>query len=378
MIYFDYAATTPVCPAVADAMVQVLTENFGNPSAQYPLGRAAKDALDGRRAVIAGALSCAPEELFFTSCGTESDNWAIRAALHLQRHKGRHIITTAVEHSAVLEVCKDCEKNGWEVTYLRPDCKGRITAAQVEGALREDTVLVSVMAVNNETGNVYPIADIAKTLRSRGSAALLHTDAVQAFLKVPLRPQDWGADLISLSAHKIGGPKGVGALYVRRALQSRMLPLLFGGGQEQGLRSGTEATAQIAGFAKAVALRMQDLDAILAHTCSMRDYAMERLLSIPTVRVLGTPEAPHVLCLTLPGYPSQNLVGELGSQGICLSAGSACHRGKPSHVVAALGLSKKEAAGAFRVSFSGETSKEEIDALYSAVSRHKETRFPML
>ena len=378
MHYFDYAATTPVPHAVAEAMVQAMTEGFGNPSSQYPLGRAAQAALAGHRAVIAGALGCKSDELFFTSCGTESDNWAIRAALYCGRHRGRHIITTAVEHSAVLEACKFLAQNGYEVTFLQPDRAGRITAEQVAQALREDTVLVSVMAVNNETGNCYPIAQIAQLLRARGSAALLHTDAVQAFLKVPLHAAECGADLISVSAHKIGGPKGCGALYIRADLQKKIVPLLFGGGQERGLRSGTEATGQIAGFAKAVELRCAALDDVWAHTRAMQDYARERLLSIPTMQVVGTPEAPHILCLSLPGYPSQNLVGELGSQGICLSAGSACHRGKPSHVISALKLGKKEAAGAFRVSFGPETTREEIDILYEALLAHKNTRFPML
>ena len=328
MYYFDYAATTPVAPEAAEAMVHALTRAFGNPSAQYPLGREARDAVAAQRAVIAQALGCDAGALYFTSCGTESDNWAIRAALHIGRHTGRHIITTAVEHSAVLEPCKALTQEGYEVTYLQPDHAGRITADQVEAALREDTALVSIMAVNNETGNVYPIAEIARQLKARKSRALLHTDAVQAFLKVPLHAQEDGADLISLSAHKIGGPKGVGALYIAPALQSKMIPLLRGGGQEQGLRSGTEATAQIAGFAKAVAQRADQLEEILAHTRAMRDYALERLLSIPTVQVLGTPDAPHILCLTLPGYPSQNLVSELGDKGICISAGSACHKGK--------------------------------------------------
>ncbi len=378
MYYFDYAATTPVPAAVAAAMVETLTEQFGNPSSQYPLGMAARDALAAHRAVLADTLGCSSDELFFTSCGTESDNWAIQAALHYGRHRGRHIITTAVEHSAVLEPCKFLAQQGYDVTFLKPDRHGKITVQQVEDALREDTVLVSIMSVNNETGNVYPVPEIARMLKARKSQALLHTDAVQMFLKLPLDVKQCGADLISISAHKIGGPKGIGALYISGAIQSKILPLLRGGGQERGLRSGTEATAQIAGFAKAAQLRAAQFDAIAEHTRTMQAYAKERLLSIPTMQLLGTPEAPHILCLSLPGYPSQNLVHDLGSQGICISAGSACHRGKPSHVVAALGLSKKESAGAFRISFSGETRREEIDALYSAVLTHKNTRFPML
>ena len=233
MHYLDYAATTPVPPEVAREMLAVLTEEFGNPSAQYELGRAARIRLDRDRETVAGALGCRPEQLFFTSCGTEGDNWAIRAALHQNRRVGRHIVTTAVEHSAVLQCVKALEQEGYAVSYLKPDSTGHITAEQVSAALREDTALVSVMLVNNETGARLPVEEIAALLADR--PALLHTDAVQGFLKVPFTAGSLGADYITLSAHKIGGPKGIGALYIGGRAKNT-LPLLFGGGQEAGLR----------------------------------------------------------------------------------------------------------------------------------------------
>ena len=336
MIYLDHAATTPVPRPVADAMYQVLTEQFGNPSSQYPLGREAKALVEEGRAVVAGALGCRPENLHFTSCGTESDNWAISAAVWQGRHTGRHIITTAVEHSAVLEPCKLLQQQGYEVTYLAPD----------------------------KTGHV-------------NSHALLHCDAVQGFLKVPCDPVGWGVDLMSLSAHKIGGPKGAGALYTAPELRN-LRPLLPGGGQEGGLRSGTEATAQIAGFARAVALRQENLAEKLRHMADIKAYCREKLLSIPGVVPVGQGEAPHILAVSLVGYPSANIVTDLGAKGICISAGSACHRGKASHVVSALHLDKKTAAGVIRVSFGPETTRADIDGLYQALLDHKNQRFPML
>ena len=377
MIYLDHAATTPVPRPVADAMYQVLTEQFGNPSSQYPLGREAKALVEEGRAVVAGALGCRPENLHFTSCGTESDNWAISAAVWQGRHTGRHIITTAVEHSAVLEPCKLLQQQGYEVTYLAPDKTGHVTAEQVAQALREDTVLVSMMLVNNETGCIFPVQEVARLLREKNSRALLHCDAVQGFLKVPCDPVGWGVDLMSLSAHKIGGPKGAGALYTAPELRN-LRPLLPGGGQEGGLRSGTEATAQIAGFAKAAELRADGLADKLAHMAEVKAYCKEKLLSIDGVVAVGQGEAPHILMVSLVGYPSANVVTDLGSQGICLSAGSACHRGKLSHVVTALGLDKRTANGVLRISFGPETTFAEIDALYEALLRHKNTRFPML
>lgn len=377
MIYLDHAATTPIPQSVADEMYRVLTQQFGNPSSQYPMGQEAKRLVEDCRAVIAGALDCPAQALHFTSCGTESDNWAIQAALWQNRHVGKHIITTTVEHSAVLETCRALEQQGYEVTYLKPDKTGHITVQQVADALREDTAVVSVMLVNNETGCVFPLAEIACLLRQRHSRALLHTDAVQGFMKVPCMPKALGVDMMSLSAHKIGGPKGIGALYAGERVRN-IRPLLHGGGQEDGTRSGTEATAQIAGFAKAAALRQEGLADKLAHVAAVKEYCREKLLGIDGMVAVGQGEAPHILMVSLVGYPSANVVTDLGAQGICLSAGSACHRGKLSHVVQALGLDKRTAAGVLRISFGPETTFAEIDALYEALLRHRTTRFSML
>ena len=377
MIYLDHAATTPVPRAVADAMYEVLTGQFGNPSAQYPYGQDMKKKVDAWRGTIADALPCNPQNLHFTSCGTESDNWAIQAALWQNRRVGKHIITTAVEHSAILEPLKLLEQQGYEITRLLPDSSGNITAQQVADALREDTALVSIMLVNNETGCIFPVAEIAQLLKSHKSRALLHTDAVQAFLKVDCDPKKLGVDFMSLSAHKVGGPKGIGALYIADTVKNPR-PLLPGGGQESGTRSGTEATAQIAGFAKAVELRRENLDAKLQHMAEIKAYCREKLLTIPNMVAVGNGEAPHVLMVSLVGYPSANVVTDLGSQGICISAGSACHRGKLSHVVEALKLDKRTAAGVLRISFSPETTTADVDALYAALKAHQANRFPML
>lgn len=377
MIYLDHAATTPVPRAVADAMYEVLTGQFGNPSSQYTLGQEMKKRVELWRGTVAGALGCGPESLYFTSCGTESDNWAVTAACWQNRHLGRHIVTTAVEHNAVLEPCKWLEKQGYEVTYLIPGRDGNLTARQVLDAVRPDTALVSVMTVNNETGCVFPIAEIARGLTERNSKTLLHTDAVQGFLKVPFEARTLGADFISVSAHKIGGPKGIGALYIGGRVRSPK-PLLAGGGQEGGLRSGTEATAQIAGFAKAVELRADRLSDKLAHMAEIKAYAKEKLAQISDLEFVGAGAAPHILAVSLAGYPSQNIVSDLSQQGICISAGSACHQGRPSHVVAALQLPKRTAAGVIRLSFGPETTREEIDACAAALRRHHDMRFPML
>ena len=317
MIYLDHAATTPVPRAVADAMYEVLTEQFGNPSSQYPMGLEMKRRVEVWRKTVADALGCGAKQLFFTSCGTEADNWAVTAACWQNRHLGRHIVTTAVEHSAVLEACRWMERQGYEVTYLVPAQDGSLSAEQVLAAVRQDTALVSCMLVNNELGNIYPIAEIARGLAVKNPQTLLHTDAVQGFLKVPCSAKTLGADFLTISAHKIGGPKGIGALYIGPRVRNPK-PLLAPGG------------------------------------------------------------APHILSISLVGWPSQNIVNDLGSQGVCISAGSACHQGKPSHVIAALKLSKKVSGGVIRLSFGPETDKGDIDACADALRRHHDTRMPML
>lgn len=375
--YLDYAATAPVRPEAIQAATEAMTDGWGNPSSQHALGRAAVKGLAGWRVDVAGALGCAPEELVFTSCGSESDNWAIRAAVEKNRRKGKHIITTAVEHAAVLEPCKALERQGWEVTYLTPDTRGNIAPDAVAKALREDTVLVSMMLVNNELGTILPVAQAAQAIRDAGSPALLHCDAVQGFLKVPFTPAKLGADLLSISGHKIHAPKGIGGLYVRKGL--RIPPMVYGGGQENGLRSGTEATAQIAAFAAAARAGAASFRQDTEHMAQLKAYAVQRMAQEVPEAVVLTPEgAPHILPISLPGYKSEVLVRVLSDRGVYLSSGSACHRGKASHVYAALGLPKAQLDGALRVSFSYETTKDDVDALVRELAGAKQMLFTAL
>lgn len=377
MIYLDHAATTPLLPEVADAMYAVLKNDFANPSAQYPAGQAMAKQVQAWRETIATALGAQPKQLHFTGCGTESNNWAISAALWQNRHLGKHIVTTAVEHSAVLSPCDWWAKQGYEVTTIAPDTHGNITAEQVLNAVRDDTALVSVMLVNNELGTVYPIGDIAKGLTAKNPKTLLHTDAVQGFLKVGCSAKTLDADFISIAAHKISGPKGIGALYIGDRVRNPK-PLLAGGAQEQGYRAGTEATAQMAGFAKAVELRSATLDADLAHLKALQSHAISKIPTVSGLQLLTTPAAPHILALSLVGYPAGNMVTDLGSQNICISAGSACHQGKASHVVSALKLPKKVTAGVIRLSFGVSTTTQDVDACFAALDAHQKSRFPML
>lgn len=378
MIYFDHAATTRVRPEAAKAAYDAMLEGYGNPSSRYPIGKQAADRREQDRKAVAKALGCQPGELYFTSCGTEGDNWAVYGAVQAGRHKGKHIITTAIEHSAVVEPVKELERRGYEVTWLQPDANGQISLEELKAALRPDTILVSMMLVNNELGSVLPVAEAAKLVKASGAPALFHCDGVQGFLKIPFTPKKLGVDLLSISGHKIGAPKGIGALYVRKGI-SNWKPLLLGGGQESGLRPGTEPTAQIAALAKAAELGAAELPENTRRMQELKAYLLEQLAEkVPEIQPLGNGEAPHILCLTLPGYKSEVLVRVLGDKGICVSAGSACHRGKPSHVFAALPIGKPMKEGAFRVSFGGENTKEEADQLVQALRSATDLLFPSM
>ena len=375
--YLDNSATTRPCAAAVEAIADALQVHWHNPSSLYEPGIEAKQRLEQARRQVATALGAEPDRVYFTSGGTEADNWAIFSSARRMKKRGNHVITTAYEHHAVLNCFAELALEGFEVTYLKPDRQGRITADDLAAALRPDTVLVSCMMVNNEVGAVLPIAEMARVTHRKCPNAIFHTDAVQGFLKVPFSAKTLGADFITISGHKVGGPKGIGALYIGPRVKNPR-PLLPGGGQEGGLRSGTEATAQIAGFAKAVELRTEGLEDKLRHMAEIKAYAKEQLSAIPDLVFVGRSDAPHILSVSLVGWPSQNIVNDLGSQGICISAGSACHQGKPSQVVAALHLPKKTAGSVVRLSFGPETTREDIDACVQALRRHHDTRMPML
>ena len=366
MIYLDNSATTKPCNRAVEAMMQAMTKGWANPSALYGFGIDAAHAMRYARTKVANAMGAEPDRVFFTSGGTEADNWAIFSTVKRFGKRGKHIITTAIEHPAVLNCAKELEAQGYDVTYLQPDEQGRITTDSLKAALRKDTILVSVMMVNNETGAVMPIAQMAKITHRICPDAVFHTDAVQGFLKVPFSAKTLGADLISVSSHKVHGPKGAGALYISPRLRS-FPALLIGGGQESNLRSGTEATPAIFGFAAAC----EEIAATFRED-SIREKALiaglvEKLSALPEVVINGCHEAPHILSLAIPGVPTQNSINVLQDAGICVSAGSACAKGHRSHVMTAMGLAPEVIDGSFRVSICKDTTEEELDKLVAVI-----------
>jgi cysteine desulfurase len=369
-VYLDNAATTRVLPEVAAAMAEALMGRFGNPSSLHGAGRDARKALEDARAAVARCLGAAPREVVFTSGGTESDNLALFGTARALREKGRHLVTSAIEHPAVLSAARALEAEGWALTVVGVDGEGRVSPDDVERALRPDTVLVSVMLVNNETGVVQPVSEIARRARARGVA--VHTDAVQGLGKIPVDVGALGVDLLTISAHKIHGPKGVGALWARAGADLR--PSQVGGHQEWNRRPGTENVAGIVGFAVAAGRACRDLPRRAAAVRALRER-LERGLTerVGRVRVngAGAERVPAIASVSVEGAEGESMLIGLDLEGVCVSTGSACSSGSatPSHVLAAMGLPRERAQGSLRLSLSGETTAAEIDAAVEALAR---------
>ena len=369
-IYLDNAATTPVCREAADAALDAMLTHYGNPSSTHRLGRESKKILDASRASIAAALGCSAAELYFTSCGSEGDNWAIIRGAEYNSRRGRHIISSAAEHSAVLRSLDYLESQGFSVTRLKPGRNGAVSEEDVLAALRPDTCLITLMLVNNETGAVTDIRSIAEGARSSNPQILIHTDAVQAFLKIPFSAQSLGADLITVSGHKIHAPKGIGALYIRKGLN--LPPFILGGGQENGKRAGTESLPLIAAFGAACETARRSFREDSVRMDELRAYTAERLGSEnPPLRILGG-GAPHILSLSLPGWRSEVIMNYLEARDIYVSKSSACKKGGRSYVLEEMGLPADVIDGALRVSFSRFTTREEADAFCDALRDARE------
>ena len=369
--YLDNAATTKVCDEAAQAALAAMTENYGNPSSTHTKGREANRLLEKARKQVSTALGCTPGELIFTSCGSESDNWAIINGAEAMRRRGKHIISSAVEHDAVRRSLDELESRGFEVTRLAPDEKGGVSLDSVVSALRDDTILVSLMLVNNETGAVTDISSIARAVKKACPAVLVHTDAVQGFMKVPFSAKTLGADMISISGHKIHAPKGIGALYIKNGV--KLKPFIVGGSQETGRRAGTEAMPQIAAFGAACEIAQAGMAENIARMQSLRERAVQRLSrEIPELVLIGG-GSPHILSISLPGWRSEVLMNYLEAKEVYVSRSSACKKGGRSHVLEAMGLSSRVIDGAIRIGLSRFTTEEDIDALCSALKEAHDT-----
>ena len=361
-VYLDNSATTPIKGDVLKEMLPFLTENYGNASSLYTPGLIARRALDEAREKVATLINAKPNEVYFTGCGSESDNWVLKGVASALKNKGNHIITTVTEHPAMLRTCEYLEKNGYEVTYLGIDDQGRLKPEELEAAIKETTILVSIMMVNNEIGTIHPIKELAAIAKKHG--VLFHTDAVQALGNVPIDVKDLGVDFLSMSAHKIYGPKGVGGLYIRRG--AKLGTLIFGGGQESGKRAGTENVAGIVGFGKAAELAINGLDEHIKHSTEIRNYLADKLTSeISDIIINGSMENRHPgnLNVTFKYIEGESILIQLDACGICISTGSACSSKslKPSHVLSALGVPDELIHGTIRFSVGDFTTKEDID-----------------
>lgn len=361
-VYLDYSATTPVKDEVLQEMIPYFTHQFGNPSSLYTLGLEAKAALDKARGQVADLINADAKEVFFTGCGSEADNWALTGVANALKNKGNHIITTKIEHHAMLHTCEFLEKNGYEVTYLDVEADGTVKPENLEAAITDKTILISVMFVNNEVGTIEPVKELAAVAKKH--KILFHTDAVQALANVPIDVKDLGIDLMSMSAHKIYGPKGVGAMFMRKGL--RLPNFIHGGAQEMGRRAGTENLAGIVGFGKAAEIAKENLDNHIKHCSELRDYLVERVTrEIPDTFVNGSMEHRHPgnANITFKYIEGESILLLLDYKGISVSTGSACSSKslKPSHVLEALGVPVEMIHGTVRFTVGDFTTKEDID-----------------
>ncbi|MCQ2492755.1 MAG: cysteine desulfurase NifS [Lachnospiraceae bacterium] len=361
-IYLDHAATTPVRPEVVEAMLPFFTEKFGNPSAAYGHAFSAKNGVDKARNIAANALGATAKEIYFTAGGSESDNWAIKGVADAYKNKGKHIITSKIEHHAVLHTCEFLEKQGFEVTYLDVDEDGLISLEELEAAIKEDTILISIMFANNEIGTIEPIKEIGEIAKKHN--VIFHTDAVQAFGQVPINVDELHIDLLSASSHKLNGPKGVGMLYVRKSV--KLSNLVHGGGQERSKRAGTENVPGIVGFGKAVEIAFDTMEERTKKETELRDYTLKRIEEeIPYVKINGhrTKRLPNNINACYRFIEGESLLIMLDMNGICGSSGSACTSGSldPSHVLLAIGLPHEIAHGSLRLTLDHNTTKEDMD-----------------
>ena len=363
VVYLDNSATTVVCKEAADKIFYILTEKYGNPSSIHTMGFEAENEIDNARRTIAGKINCDEKEVYFTSGGTESNNLAVFGAVEAKKRCGKKIVTTSIEHSSVLDSVKELERRGFEVALIYPDKDGTVSTEKFFNAIDDETILVSAMMVNNEVGLKLPVESLKKIVKQKKSPAVIHVDAVQAFCKVPIDVKKMKIDLLSMSAHKIHGPKGVGALYVSK--DEKIKPILFGGEQQNKIRPGTESVPLIAGFAEAV-----KLDSAYDYILELRDYCIERLENIDEV-VINSTEAsiPYIINFSVPGIRSETMLHFLASKNIFVSSGSACARGKVSHVLQNMGLPKERIDSAIRISFSRYNTREDVDLFLSALNQ---------
>ena len=369
--YLDNSATTQVLPAVAEKAVELMVEEFGNPSSLHTRGFQARKLLEEARAQVAGALGAQPEEITFTSGGTESNNLVLFGAAQARRRLGNKIVTTAAEHDSVLNPCRALEQQGFQVVYLKPDSTGRLPEEALAQAIDEKTILVSVMLVNNETGAVFPVEAAGKAIRRKKAPALLHTDAVQGFGKLPFTVKRLGVDLLTLSGHKIHAPKGIGALYVKKGV--RVLPRTLGGGQERGLRSGTESVPLICALGEAVK-QLPPARETLERVGELNSLLRQHLAQLPQVTIHSPEEGlPYVLNFSAGRVRGETMLHFLAERGVYVSSGSACGRAKPSHVLEAMGLPKEQVESALRVSFSRFSTREDVEALAEGLKLGLET-----